>query len=201
MRNASQNFCKYYIDKCKNIKYTSRGVKIMLENDRIMKFNDNIKRWDNKYFKIIKIWYIVFIIFCLMSQFLYYKNIHNNDAILIEIPFFHFPVTILFWICREYLIRPHGDKEYIFKHYPNIYKKLFLRKNEQYIFYQNRRIGDMFFYNDFINGYLTDDNDEILNDILIRSKEQLNLFLFPFIFILISVIITIINIIFKHGIY
>jgi hypothetical protein len=192
---------KSYIDKYKTIEYTKKGRgEILLEKNCKINFNSNIKKWDNKYFRIIKIWYIVFTISCLIGQYLYLKNIHDNDTILITMPFFHFPFTFLFWICRAYLNRPHGDKEYIFNYYPNIYKELYLRKNEQYKFYQNRRIKNMFFYNDFVNGFLTSDDDEILNDILIRSKEQLILLIFPFIFIIITVVITIINIILKHGI-
>jgi hypothetical protein len=172
---------------------------VLLENNKIV-FNDNIKKWDNKYFKIIEIWFIIFTILCLINQFLYYKNIHDEDVLLIIIPFYHFPLTALFWIFRDWFNRPHGDKEYIFNHYPNIYKKLYLGKNDAYLFNQHRRVKDIFVYKDFVNGFLTDDADEILDDILIRSKKQLNLSVYPFIFIIISVGITIINIIMKHGI-
>jgi len=166
-----------------------------------MKFNDNIKVWDEKYFGIIKAWYIVFVIFYLTIQFMYSLGIHDNDTILIEISFFHCPLTWLIWICRDLMNRPHGDSEYIYNYYQDIYRKLYLGKDAPYIFNQHRRLRNLSLYKEFVNGYLTDDSDEILNDIIIRSKQELTLFLFPFVFIPVSVVITLVNIIIKHGIY
>jgi hypothetical protein len=111
------------------IKYTSI-IKLTEDNNILDKkyFNDNVKKYDEIFFPIVIAWYIIFSIFSLTIDYLYCINFHDNDALLIAVPFFHIPFSWIFWALKGLFNIPHGDREYILNYYREIYGKIYMKK-------------------------------------------------------------------------
>lgn len=176
------------------------NIEMVKNKDMEKYFNNNDVLWDEKYFSIIKIWYFIFVIICTINEYLYYKNIHDNDLLLIMIPFFHLLIPGMLINIREFTNVPHGDKQYILNYYPEIYKKMFLPN----IFtgeYSTKWSGiNGFIIFSFVHGsYIKDNEDEIIEDIRERWDTHGKILLRAFIILVVFVVITIITIGLKHG--
>ena len=162
-------------------------------------FNTNDRLWDNRIFLIIKIWYFIFAIVCIVNIYLYYEDFHDNDALLIIIPFSNLLISNVPFILKFLIIVPHGDKEYLLNYYPEVFKKMFFPN----IFgkYSTKWSGSNGFkILSFINGsYIKDDEDEIIEEIRERWIIEHKFAFSPLIFLICFVIISIIVIIKKHG--
>ena len=93
------------------------------------------------------------------------------------------------YILKEIIIRPNGDKEYLLKYYPNLMEKLLWPE-----FNHIRKFSDIekfLAWRYFIDGsYVQDINDEIIDEMRVRSKKHRNMALYPFIFfILFSILL------------
>jgi hypothetical protein len=163
-------------------------------------FNKNIASWDEKYFPVIETWYMIFIILCIINEGLYFINIHDNDIFLIEIPFFHIPFTWAFWVIREFFINPHGDREYLLNYYPEIFKKIYHPLYGAYSV-KCRSFKSVFVWKDFFYEYYIENGiDEVLDNIRNRWEKWYILFFRPWKIMIFFLIVTIINIMHKHGI-
>jgi hypothetical protein len=171
----------------------------MVKNYLERHFNNNDILWDEKYFKIIKIWNIIFIIICMVNEYLYYINFHDNDELLIIIPFLNMLVPGILVQIREFINVPHGDKQYILDYYPEIYKIMFFPNiSGKYSTKWSRLNGFKIF--SFVKGnYINDKDDGIIDNIRERWNNHGKTLLKPIVILVIFVIITIINIGIKHG--
>jgi hypothetical protein len=163
-------------------------------------FNNNDALWDEKYFSIIKIWYIIFVIICLINEYLYYKDFHDNELLLIMIPFFNLQIIGILVNIREIINVPPGDKQYILNYYPEIYKKMFFPS----IFtgeYSTKYSGvNGFVIFSFIHGsYIGDNEDEIIEDIRERWDTHGKILLRAIIILIVFIVITFIAIGLKNG--
>lgn len=164
---------------------------VILENSGNKYFNNNSLLWDKKIIPIIKTGYIIGIIACITGDVLYYYDFYNNYEILVLLLLFPVFLYVLFYILREIIIRPNGDKEYLIKYYPNLIEKLLWPK-----FNHIRKFSDIkkfLAWRYFIDGsYIENIDDEIINEMRVRFKKHRNIALYPFIyFILFSILLGI----------
>jgi intracellular septation protein A len=171
------------------------------ENNSIERlFNENDLLWDEKYFSIIKIWYFIFIIICLVNEYIYYKDFHDNDALLIMVPFFHILIPGIVYVLKEYLNTPHGDKEYLLNYYPEAFKKMFFPLLSSGKYSTKVSGGNGFAIISFINGsYIKYGEDEIVDDIRERWATHYKILFGAMGICIVFVVITIIAIGLKHG--
>jgi hypothetical protein len=153
------------------IKYIG-NIKVV-KDDNIMDkrhFNNNVKKWDKIFFSIGTVWYIIFSIFILIIDYLYHINFHDNDALLIAVPFYHILFSWIFWLSKNIFNIPHGDREYILNYYREIYGKIYMKKifSEDYGI-NHVKIKNFFVFKEFIDGFLTEEGeDDIIDEIIER---------------------------------
>jgi len=162
-------------------------------------FNTNDRLWDNRIFFILKIWYFLLTVICIINIHLYLKNIHDNDVLLIMIPFFNMLIPGILLFLKSIFIVPSGDKEYILNYYPEIFKKMFYpNANGEYSVKLLGRNG--FTILSFANGdYIKENEDEIIEEIRERWRAEHKFAFSPIIFLICFVIISVILIAKKNG--
>jgi hypothetical protein len=175
-----------------------------MDNDNVFNkkyFNNNVEKWDRIFFPILTAWYIVFIIFIIIIDCLYKINFHDNDALLIAIPFYHIPFSWIFFMLKEFFNIPHGDREYMLNYYRDIYRKIYAKKMFTEDYRTNFvKIKNYFAFKEFIDGFLVEEGeDDIIDEIIKRGKTGFYLFICPWIILIVNVIITIVIIGIKHG--
>jgi hypothetical protein len=163
-------------------------------------FNDNDLLWDEKYFSIIKIWYFIFIIICLLNEYFYYKDFHDNDSLLIIIPFCNILISGILYILGLFINMPHGDKEYLLDYYPDLFKKMFFRTLLSGEYSAKLSGGNGFVIISFLFGsYVEYGEDKIIDDIRERWITHYKILFGSILICIVFVIITIIMIGLKHG--
>jgi magnesium-transporting ATPase (P-type) len=164
-------------------------------------FNDNDLLWDKKYFSVIKISYLVFIIICLINEYIYYKNFHNNgELLLILFPFCYFLTFGIPCMLKEIINNSHGDREYLLTYYPKVYKKMFFRSmlSGEYTTRLTRSNGFVFI-SFLIGSYIEYGDDKIIDDIRDRLCIHYKILFGAMFICIIFIIITIIIMGLKYG--